>query len=393
MTAGLGRSVGLGGAFLATFGYTAIGFFAPPFFAITLQRYVTDNLGGPAIAWHWYALVLIAVTTALAYRRIDLSAKVLTTVMVLEVVVVVVFDILAFIQGGPTNGGDAGVGLPWVADAGIGLAVLFVVGNFLGFEATVIYREEVKRPERTTPLATYIAVGSIGLFYALAAWAYLAHFGADKAQAAAENDTAGMFGSAMMGLTGKAFVDVITVLLMTSIVASALSIQNVASRYLFSLGKDGVLPPQVFGKVHSRHGSPFAAASLIGSVWAVAVVLFACLGISPETLYAKASGSGTFAILVLMFAASVAVVAYFWRNRGTGSAWTTLIAPGLAAVGLGGVTYLAIANYSDLLGDTGLITTLFLGFTFVLPVGGSIVARVLRAKSPEVYQRIGRQKL
>ncbi|MFI6367735.1 APC family permease [Nocardia sp. NPDC050630] len=394
VTAGLGRPIGLGGAFLATFGYTAIGFFAPPFFAVTIQSYVVDNLHGPHIPWYWYALGLVAVTTALAYRRIDLSAKVLTAVMVLEVILVVVFDVAAFVHGEPAGAGGAGFALPHISDSNLGLAVLFVVGNFLGFEATVIFRDEVKNPDRTIPLATYIAVVSVGVFYAIAAWAYIAFFGANKVQDAATNDTAGMFTSALLNLTGKIVVDIVTILLMTSILASVLSIHNVAARYLFSLGADGVLPT-FLGKVHPRHRSPFVSAALVGGVWAIAVLLFTAIGVGPDKLYPIASGSGTFAVLLLMLATSVSVVVYLRKNRGddADSLWKTLIAPVLTVIGLGVVTVLAVANYSDLLGDTGLITALFLGLTFILPIAGVVVAYILRATKPDVYQRIGRQQL
>ena len=363
-------------------GYTVIGFFAPPFFAVTIGQYVT-GLGGPEIPWYWYALGLVALTTALAYRRIDLSAKVLTTVMVLEVITVVVFDIAAFITGGPADGGGATLAMPWITDNSIGLAILFVVGNFLGFEATVIYREEVKDPNKTIPRATYLAVAGIGLFYALAAWAFVSYFGADQVQGAATDDTAGMFTHAMTGLVGKTIVDVVSVLLLTSIIASALAIQNVSARYLFSLGTDRVLPA-FLGKVHRRHRSPYISASLIGAIWAAGVVIFALLGASPDGLYAKASGSGTFAILVLMLAASVAVVVYFRKNRATGpnATWKTFVAPVIAALGFAGITVLAIANYSELIGDTGLVTTLLLVLTFAIPVVGVLVAQILRVKRP-----------
>lgn len=394
VTAGLGRPAGLGGAFLATFGYAVIGFYAPLFFAVTIQSYVTDNLNGPHIAWYWYALAIVAVTTALAYRRIDLSAKVLTAVMVLEVVIVLAFDVTAFFHGGPVDGGGASLSMPWVTDSNIGVALLFVVGNFFGFEATVVFREEVKDPDKTIPRATFLAVTGIGVFYAVAAWAYVVYFGAGKVQGAAEANPAGIFTDAMTDLVGKTVVDVVTVLLMTSILASMLSIQNVAARYLYSLGTDGVLPTTL-GKVHPRHGSPFVSASLIGGLWAIAVVVFAVLGSSPDSLYAKASGIGTFAVLLLLLAASVAVFAYFRRNPSAteASLWKSAVAPVLATAGLAVLTWLAIDNYSELLGDTGLLTKAFLVGTFALFVAGAIVACVLRRTRPEVYQRIGRQEL
>ena len=392
VTQGLGRPAGLGGAFTATFGYFMIGFFAPPFFAITVQSYVENNLNGPHIAWGWYALAIVAVTTALAYRRIDLSAKVLTAVMVLEVLVVLVFDVAAFLHGSPAGTGGAALRLPWVSDSNIGLALLFVVGNFFGFEATVIFREEVKNPEKTIPRATYLAVAGIGVFYALAAWAYIAYTGANKAQGVATSDGANLFSHALGDLLGKTTVDIVTVLLMTSILASMLSIHNVAARYMYSLGTDGVVP-RALGKVHRKHGSPYVAASIIGALWAIGVVLFAALGSDPNVLYARASGIGTFAVLLLLFAASIAVFVYFRRNPSHEPVWKTAVAPLLATVGIGVVAYLAIINYSDLLGGSGFITSFFLIFTFALFVVGVLLALALRGRRPETYQRIGRQEL
>jgi amino acid transporter len=392
VTQGLGRPAGLGGAFLATFGYFMIGFFAPPFFAITVQSYVENNLNGPHIAWGWYALAIIAATTALAYRRIDLSAKVLTAVMALEIIIVVVFDVASFIQGSPAGAGGAGLQLPWVTDSNIGLALLFVVGNFFGFEATVIFREEVKNPEKTIPRATYIAVASIGIFYAIAAWAYVVYAGAAKIQGEATANLGGLFSSALTDMVGKTFVDIVTILLMTSILASMLSIHNVAARYSYSLGTDGVVP-KILGKVHPKHGSPYVSASIIGALWVIGVALFVLMGTDPNVLYARASGIGTFAVLLLLFAASIAVIFYFRRTGSHESVLKTLIAPVISAIGIGVVAYLAVANYSDLLGGTGFLTTFFLVFTFALFVIGVGLATYLRANRPDVYQRIGRQDL
>jgi amino acid transporter len=48
---------------------------------------------------------------------------------------------------------------------------------FVGFEATAIYREEARNPDRTVPHATYIAVGFLGLFYAFISWIIIQAFG------------------------------------------------------------------------------------------------------------------------------------------------------------------------------------------------------------------------
>ncbi|UOR01234.1 APC family permease [Leucobacter allii] len=394
VTAGLGKPAGLGGALLALFGYLFIGFFAPSLFAVTLQGFVVNTLGGPDIPWYWYALAIIVITTFLAYNRIDLSAKVLTVVMLLEVVVVVTFNVFAFATNTGDAGHDAGFALPWITDAGLGLALLFAVGNFFGFEATVIYREEVKNPERTIPRATYLAVIGIGLFYAVAAWAYIAFLGSDSAQAAAEANTVNLFGDAVTGLIGKTFADIAAVLLITSILASMLSIQNIAARYGFSLAVDRVLPAAL-GKVHAKHKSPHVSALSVGLLWAAAIVLFTVLGVPPENLYPVASGSGTFSVLLLLFITSIAVFVYFVRKRRTQpeSVWKTLVAPAISAVFLGLITYLAITNYSDLIEGSVVMTVIFMSFTFALFLGGIAYAVYLRRRKPEVYARLGRQSV
>ncbi|WP_271983636.1 APC family permease [Pseudoclavibacter terrae] len=394
VTAGLGKPAGLGGAFLALFGYMAIGFFAPSLFAVTLQSFVVNTLGGPDIAWYWYAIAIIAVTTTLAYNRIDLSAKVLTVVMLLEVIVVVVFNVASFAAAGGDSAANIGFSMPWLGDAGLGLALLFAVGNFLGFEATVIYRDEVKNPERTIPRATYLAVVAIGIFYALAAWAYIAFFGAGNVQSAATENTVNLFNDAVTALIGKTFADVALVLLITSILASMLSIQNIAARYSFSLAADRALP-RILGRVHPRHKSPHISALMIGVVWTLATVVFTLVGVAPDSLYPLASGSGTFAVLLLMLITSLAVFVYFVRRRRTDpeSIWKTLIAPVVSVLFLGLITYLALVNYPELIGGSSLMTAIFMTFTFALFIGGIGYGFYLRSRRPDVYARLGRQKI
>ncbi|WP_315070523.1 APC family permease [uncultured Microbacterium sp.] len=393
VTAGLGKPAGLGGALLAVSGYLFIGFFAPTLFALTLQGFVV-SFGGPDIPWYWFALVIIATTTTLAYRRIDLSAKVLTIVMMLEVVVVIVFNVFAFTSGASTPDQETAFSIPWFTDAGLGLALLFAVGNFFGFEATVIYREEVRDPERTIPRATYIAVVGIGVFYAIAAWAYIAFVGAGDVQAVAAENTVSLFDDTVTALVGKVFAEIATLLLITSILASMLSIQNIAARYSFSLAVDHVFP-SFLGRVHRRHRSPYLAALAVGGIWALATIVFSILGVPPELLYPVASGSGSFAVLLLLFITSLAVLVFFLRRRRTTpeSVWKTIIAPAMSAVFLGLITYLAIVNYPELIGGDILLTVVFMAFTFALFFGGIVYAVYLRRKRPSVYARLGRQSV
>lgn len=388
ISSGLGKAAGLGGASLSLVGYLVIGFFAAPFFGVTAQAFVV-SLGGPELPWYLYGVAIVIVTTILAYNKIDLSAKVLVIIMALEVLAVIVFNVFAFVHGG-SSGENIGFTLPSFGSATIGLALLFAAGNFLGFEATVIYRNEVKNPDRTIPRATYLAVGGIGLFYALAAWAYIAFLGADNAQAVAEATSVTLFNDSVTVLIGKTFADIVTILLVTSILASALSIQNVAARYAFTLANDRALP-SALGRVHPTQKSPYIAALLVGVLWIAATLFFGLIGSDPAVVFTIAVGIGSFSLILLLTFASLAVLVYFWRRRKTegGPVLTTIIAPAVAFVGLAGISYLAIANYPDLIGGSVGLSVVLVIATFLVVALGAAWARVLKVKRPETYARLG----
>ena len=385
ISAGLGRAAGMGGAALSLLGYLLIGFFGAPFFGQTMQLFVRDALGGPDIAWWVYGLGAVAITTILAYNKIDISAKVLVTVMALEIVAVINFNLFA-IGDGVANGQDASVALPSLGNASIGLALLFSASNFLGFEATVIYRDEVKNPDKTIPRATYLAVAGIGLFYAFAAWAFVTFLGAGNAQAAAEANVVTLFNDTATAVVGKTFTDIITVLLFTSVLAAILSIQNASARYTFVLARDGALP-RFLSRVHPRQKSPYLSALAVGVLWVVLTIIFAIVGLAPEFIYPQAVGAGTFALILLMTIASIAVMVYFIRRRKThpGSLWKTRIAPAIAAVCLGIITVLAIVNFPDLIAGSVELAVVFVVATFLVGAAGVIYALVLKARKPEVY--------
>jgi len=390
VTVGLGRNMGLTAAFLAVAGYISIALFAPPLIAIYAQNVIENILHGPHISWYIIAMISVLFSTFFAYRKIDLSAAVLFYVMIFESLAVFIFDAVCFIHGYSANGGLVMFNAPSIAASGFGVVLLFVIGNFYGFEATVIYREECKDPKRTIPRATFAAVIGIGLFYFLASWAFLAFYGADKIGNVMTQNAATTFMD-ILGLLSKGFADFISVVVITSCFASMLSIHNVAARYLYSLGKDQVLP-SFLGKVHHNHHSPYAAATTVGVVWAITLTIFLFTGKDPTYLYCIFAGTGEFLITMIVFMASLAVIGYFRKNKQFNfSAWETIIAPTLATIGLGFILVMAVLNFDALTGAPGLVSVIFFGAIMLLTVGSYVYAMYLQKVKPVIHGRIGRQ--
>ncbi|WP_213878902.1 APC family permease [Pseudomonas sp. dw_358] len=389
ISAGAGKVPGLGAAFLAIFGYLLLAFCTFPFIGVNFNALVTNTFGGPELPWYVYGFLSWAICGLLSYLRIDLSAKVLTIAMALEVIIVAIFNVSVVTHGGPE--GFSATPFTWGAftSGSVGVSVLFAVTCFIGFEATAVFRDEVKNPERNVPLAAYLAVLFIGVFYCVTAYLVITAVGAGAASALANKDPAGLFSAAVLQYVGKTGVDIVRVLLVTSIFASALSGQNIVSRYLFTLGSDGVLP-KALAKIHPQHKSPFVAAMLVSAFWFVLMLVFIYLKTDASLLYGRVAGVGGFAVLLLMLFTSASVVMFFKRQGPVAaSKWHTLIAPVLATVGLAVIVYLAISNFDLLIGGTKADALVLQIVTWGIFAAGMLLAMYYKRTRHATYQRIG----
>lgn len=394
ITAGLGRVAGLGSAFLAVFTYLMMSACTYTFFGVSASTLVAGTLGGPVIEWYWYAIAIWAIVGYCGYLKLEVSSHLLVVAMVVELVVISVFDIAVLINGGPE--GRSVEPFTWHALTGgqFGLAMLFAVLCFNGFEATAVFREETRNPERTIPRATGLVVALIGLFFAASAWVMVTAYGVTHAVEVATNNTVGMFPDAMGKYVGQFGVNLAAVLVVTSIFAGLLCMQNIMSRYLYSLGVDGALP-KVLAKIHPRNKSPYIGSLVATIVVALLEVPFIFNGADPATLYAHQSGVGAYGYLSLMLITSVAIAMYFLRKSTPVkvSRLRTFVAPVAAALGLGYVFYLAMTNFETLVGITGDTAVLMQVGIWAVPITGMLLALYLKAAKPESYRRIGRQDL
>jgi amino acid transporter len=276
------------------------------------------------------------------------------------------------------------------------LGFLFCFASFIGFEATTIYSEEAKDPQRTVPLATYISVLLIGGFYAFSVWCMVIGAGADdivKTLGALQDPTTFLYTLSDHYANGT-LTGAMSVLFITSVYAGLLAFHNSAARYFFASGREGLLPKSL-GHTHAQHCSPH-----IGSLWqsaiaAVVVLVFIVAHADPVlTLFSWLTNVATLCIIALMTLASAAVFVFFRRQtvREEGAlrvVWFPLI----SGVALAVVLLLAVANFPLL---TGAGATLSYALTALLPVFaviGVALARRLKRRDALAYSRLGRSRL
>jgi amino acid transporter len=377
--------------------YILLGLSSFIFFGVAASSYVAGELHGPDIGWYWFSLMLLVVVSIFGYLHVEVSAKVLLVAMALEVVVVLVFDLAVFGAGRVAEtGGVTLEPFAWssLTGASWGLGLLFAILFFNGFEGTAAFREEVKNPARTIGRATLLVVAFVGIFYCLAAWAIVSYFGADTAVELATTDPVSMFTTALGASVGTWLVDIASVLLLTSIFAASVSIYSILTRYIYSLGVDGVLPRRL-GVVHPLHNSPHNASFAAGLLYLAGVLPFVLAGVNPSLLYGQLGGTGGYGYLLLFALVSLAVLVYFRRVRESHQAniWVTVVAPAVSLVGMSVLLIVAIMNFSTLTGGSGALAVLLQAAVWGSGLVGVVLGLFFRAKRPDIFARIGRREV
>lgn len=350
---GLGNRIGLGSAFLAVVAYLA-----ETIAVYGLLAAGADSLfvsWGVQLPWQLYALVAIGVVSYLGHRHIDVTAKVLGTVMILEVGIILILDVAVIVRGGGPEGFSTAFLDPSTVMSGApGLALLFAFLSFLGVEATAVYRNEARDPNRTVPRATYLAISLIGVFYLVSTWALISAWGDSAAgKVAAENPVA-MLPEAMKSYVGAFAEQVTMVLFVSSLFACVLAFHNIVSRYIFTLAGRGALPKRL-GYAHTKHGSPYLPSALVSVTALVAIGIASAVGLDPVSqVYTWLAGACTVGFIFLLISVSLSSIPFFLRQRAQGTLnekpWGAFIAPAISAVLLIGTFALVMMNLSDLVG-------------------------------------------
>lgn len=389
---GLNQPFGLAAAFAAVVAYNAmqVGIYGLYGFA---AAGVLEKFFGLQVPWFVPVLVTVVVVGILGALQVDLNARVLGVLLLAEVAVVLVFDIAGIIR--PAGELTPAPFTPSALSGGaFGAALCFVTASFMGFESAAIYGEEAKDPKRTVARATYTAVILIGVFYAFSAWATSMAVGDQNIVAKAQELGADLLFVYAAQNVGDWFADVAAVLFVTSLFAALLSFHNAVARYLFSLGRERVLP-RVLARVQPRTGAPVAGSLAQTSIATVVVVAFAVAGMDPVLgLFTWLTNLGALGVIFLMALTSIAVVAYLRQNNESIAERTghVTVAAALAAVALVVVFYLAITNFDALLGTQpgDPMTWVLPGLILVAAAIGLINGLLLKSNRPHIYEGIGR---
>jgi amino acid transporter len=409
---GLGRELGMAAGLAMVVAYSVFeaslcGGFA--YFATAkLAQY------GYNVEWYWCALFMVALIGVLAYFDVHISARVLGLALITEVIALLIFDLVVFAQGGeniqaaalnPVNAfkdmPGFGSGDSAIAAGAWAVGVFFAFWSWVGFEMAPNYGEESKNPKKIVPMAMYISVIGLGIFYTITSWAAISGYASTEAAATqAVNNAYGFFLDPAKQFGNQFLSDVMSYLIITGSFACGMAFHNTTARYFFSLGRERVLPHQL-GKTHEKHKSPHIASttqSVIAALIVLAFAFFATTAADSDSatsvayvqLYGLMAFMGVVLILFIQALVSVAIWNYFRTHHpGEHHIWTHTIAPIISVIGQVAVLAVAIDKI-DFLGAGYTYAWYLVVIDVLVFVGGIGYALYLKSSDRAKYETIGR---
>lgn len=192
--------------------------------------------------------------------------------------------------------------------------------SYLGFDSITTLAEEVIEPEKTIPRAIYAVIGIGTITFVVVS--YFATLVQPSYLGFTNLDSAAVELVAMVG--GNLFVSFFLAGTLIGCFASGLASQASASRVLYAMGRDGMLP-KVFGTLSPKHQTPVFNLLLIAGISLLSFVLTLTL----------ATSFINFGALIAFLFVNVSVIFYYYikkKNRSFISTIRYLLIPTLGSL-------------------------------------------------------------
>ena len=269
VTRAMGPSLGwVGGWAICTTGIIVIGSLADVGAYYTFDLFGLDSLRDSKTAVTIFAIIIIAVMTAVCVIGTELSAMVQRVMIFAQVGALLLFALVALIKGGAITP-ELSWFSPFAVDSTNALVLGLLTGVFIywGWESAVNLNEETSGEESNAPGRAAIASTVILLVtYVVTTTAVVSFAGLDRV--AEFEDDPGIFGVLATDILGSPLDKLVVLAIVTSAIASTQTTILPASRTSLSMARQGAFP-EALGRIHPRFLTPHVGTILIGGIAAV----------------------------------------------------------------------------------------------------------------------------
>ena len=330
------RGLGPKAGFFTAWSALLYGILFPATNSVLVSWFVSDQIAaatGWRIPWEAICIILIAAMWLIAFRGIAGSAKTSLILGALEITVFVGLAIALIVKAGHHNSVTPFTHSP--GPFGLAWGMIFGFLSFSGFEGVASLAEETKEPRRYVGRAAFMSVAITGTFFVLLAYAGEVGWGINKMNGPGSGVFSAdpfAYGTLASMIWGPAHW-IILFIVLNSNFAAGLAGMNFAARYMYSLGRVGVLPRRL-GVIHPTHKTPATAIHAMGLL---SLALGVGLGMwwNPVLAYSFLATLFTFAWILTFSMANVALP-FFYRKeqRNEFRAFKHLILPVVATLAL-----------------------------------------------------------
>lgn len=391
----------LGAAVLAGFG----------FFASSFVQAITNS--SSFIPWWVFFLLSLVFVAVMSLFNIRISTRAQLILAGLSVAVMVVAALIAIKDGGPHQK-SLDLGAFWPSSAGvkwsgIGLGLAFGLLSFTGFEAGAVLAEETANPRTNIPKAIGGSVLVAAVFYILVTYATSIGFGVKEAAVAWPASVSGL--SAVL-TPGSMIGKLVLLAVAASSLICGLGVGTVATRFLYAMGREKVLP-SALGKTNAKWKTPWNA--IFVYLGLSIVLIFGLLAITSKSTQIAMGGGmlpdgtgpavpdairgglytfaewATLATPLVMFSYLMLGIAAIMK--GSREKANSLLTSGVLAAIVGLIAVIGSVYYSFIEGAPGA------GIPFVIKIipwvclavliAGILIAGYLKAKKPAAWADMG----
>ncbi|HWZ50004.1 MAG TPA: APC family permease [Granulicella sp.] len=256
------------------------------------------------------ALLSVGVATAVAYRDVQISARLMLWIEAGSVALIAIVLALLLAHNG-LHVDRCQLRLQAVSASGVRLGVVLALFSFVGFESATTLGAEAVHPLRTIPRAVIQSALVSGLFFILCA--YIETLGMHTLHQNLGESSAPM--SALARLAGVAvFGKLIDLGALVSMFACTLACITAASRVLLRMAHNG-LAHRALGNTHRSNATPHTAVLVTGVLTLLPVALLAARGVSGADIFGWMGSLAVYGFLTTYGLAAVALPFYLKRNH------------------------------------------------------------------------------
>jgi amino acid transporter len=283
----------------------------------------TQHIPGPLLA-----LIVTAASTALAYRDVQTSTRLMLWIEALSVSMITVVLAILLVRNGP-HLDIPQLTLQNATPSGIRLGVVLAIFSFVGFESATTLGHEARNPLRTIPRALIQSAVLSGLFFL--AGAYIETFAFRQIHTDLGTSTAPF--NLLAPLAHLPFFGpLIATGTFVSMFACTLACITAAARVLLKMAHDG-LAPSPLGRTHHANETPHLAVLTTGLAVLLPTAILSARGVSGMDIYGWMGSLAVYGFLTIYFLVAVALPLYLRRNGElTNAALALSIAAALAMI-------------------------------------------------------------